>query len=265
MTRESEAERAARYQRLEESYPVIDSESYEVRSRRSILAGSAGVVAAVLGWRWIQQSPDADNIPQPLRKTLEANQGIWRRLFRQGHQAPTFDRTESSFLRVNGRHGIDQEIDLDSWQFEVLDDSDTLGTYNLKDLQTLPAVEMTVEHKCIEGWSHIVTWGGARFSDFVETYHPSVAADPPEYVSVATPNGRYYVGLDWASMVHPQTLLCHSLQGQPLSIDHGAPLRLTSPVKYGIKQLKQIGTIKFTKDRPRDYWAERGYDWYSGL
>ena len=37
-----------------------------------------------------------------------------------------------------------------------------------------------------------------------------------------------------------------------------------SPTKYGIKQIKRIGLIEFTDERPRDYWAEQGYDWYSG-
>jgi DMSO/TMAO reductase YedYZ molybdopterin-dependent catalytic subunit len=48
-------------------------------------------------------------------------------------------------------------------------------------------------------------------------------------------------------------------------LEHGAPLRLAIPVKYGIKNIKRIGTIRFTGQRPADYWAERGYDWYSGL
>jgi DMSO/TMAO reductase YedYZ molybdopterin-dependent catalytic subunit len=67
-----------------------------------------------------------------------------------------------------------------------------------------------------------------------------------------------------ASAVHPQTLLCYEMDGRPLTPEHGAPLRLVIPVKYGIKNLKQIGTIRFTDVRPADYWAERGYDWYAG-
>jgi DMSO/TMAO reductase YedYZ molybdopterin-dependent catalytic subunit len=51
---------------------------------------------------------------------------------------------------------------------------------------------------------------------------------------------------------------------QPLTSEHGAPLRLVIPVKYGIKYIKWIGTIRFTDERPADYWAERGYDWYAG-
>ncbi len=67
-----------------------------------------------------------------------------------------------------------------------------------------------------------------------------------------------------ASALHPQTLLAYEMAGSALTLEHGAPLRLVTPVKYGIKSIKRIGTIRFTNDRPADYWAERGYDWYAG-
>ena len=86
-----------------------------------------------------------------------------------------------------------------------------------------------------------------------------------KYISLETPDGDYYVGLDMASALHPQTLLCYEMNGQPLTSGHGAPLRLVVPVKYGIKNLKCIGKIDFSDSRPRDYWAERGYDWYAGF
>jgi len=86
-----------------------------------------------------------------------------------------------------------------------------------------------------------------------------------QYVGMATPNEEYYVGLDMASALHPQTLLAYEMNEQPLRPEHGAPLRLIIPVKYGIKNLKRIGTISFSNERPPDYWAEQGYDYYSGL
>jgi DMSO/TMAO reductase YedYZ molybdopterin-dependent catalytic subunit len=49
-----------------------------------------------------------------------------------------------------------------------------------------------------------------------------------------------------------------------LTIDHGAPLRLVTPLKYGIKHLKQIGSIAFSDARPRDYWTENAYDYDQG-
>jgi len=62
--------------------------------------------------------------------------------------------------------------------------------------------------------------------------------------------------------LHPQTLLVYEMNGQPLTPDHGAPLRLVTPLKYGIKQ---IGRITYANNRPRDYWYEQGYDYSAGL
>jgi len=76
---------------------------------------------------------------------------------------------------------------------------------------------------------------------------------------------RYYVGLDRASALHPQTLLCYEMNGQPLTDEHGAPLRLISTVKYGYKCIKRISVIELSDSRTADYWAQRGYDWYAGL
>jgi DMSO/TMAO reductase YedYZ molybdopterin-dependent catalytic subunit len=86
-----------------------------------------------------------------------------------------------------------------------------------------------------------------------------------KYVGLETPDKEYYVSLDMESMLHPQTVLAYEMNLSPLSTENGSPLRLIIPVKYGIKSLKRIGRIFFSDTRPRDYWAERGYDWYSGL
>ena len=65
--------------------------------------------------------------------------------------------------------------------------------------------------------------------------------------------------------MHPQTLLAFEMNGENLRLKNGAPLRLVIPVKYGIKNIKRIGKIFFSDQRPPDYWAEQGYDWYAGL
>ncbi len=145
----------------------------------------------------------------------------------------------------------------------------------LEEIKQLPRVEMVTQLKCIEGWSVIVRWAGARLADLIAKYPPITAngSDPDvvrrpdqlvRYVALETPNAEYYVGLDMESALHPQTLLCYEMNGQPLSLEHGAPLRLVTPLKYGIKNIKRIGRISYSDTRPADYWAERGYDWYSG-
>ncbi|MBA3442225.1 MAG: molybdopterin-dependent oxidoreductase [Pyrinomonadaceae bacterium] len=145
----------------------------------------------------------------------------------------------------------------------------------MDDIRRLPRVEMTTEFKCIEGWSTIVHWAGARLADFIAHYQPATrngtqpdARNRPQdlvrYVSMVTPDGGYYVGLDMPSAMHLQTLLAYEMNGAPLNLAHGAPLRLVTTTKYGIKQIKRIGRIAFTDERPADFWAERGYDWYAG-
>ena len=149
-------------------------------------------------------------------------------------------------------------------------------TLTLADVKALPHVSVTTELRCVEGWSEIVTWGGARLADLAAmtglARRSGQAGDPLAnrddllpYVAMTTPDSVYYVGLDAPSAFHPQTLLCYEMNGEPLQKHRGAPLRLAIPLKYGIKSLKQIGTIRFTDTRPDDYWAKRGYDWYAGF
>ena len=263
--REAEEQRAARHAAELAAAPTRSLEEQAKRGRRSFIVGGGAAIAGYLGFRWVQNAEHDDRIPGPLRRVHEVNEAIWSGAFRDGAEAPTFDRSRSSELRVNGRHGVRNEVNLATWQMRVLGpDGRELGVHRMEEIRALPKVEMTVEHKCIEGWSHIVTWGGTRFSDFADLYRDQLGG-PTKYVSLETPDGNYYVGMDWDSIMHSQTMLTYELQGAPLSSLHGAPLRLTSTVKYGIKMIKRIGTIQFTDRQPRDYWGDRGYDWYAGL
>ena len=141
--------------------------------------------------------------------------------------------------------------------------SDTL-LITLDEIKSLPKTEVVFNFKCIEGWSQITYWGGVKFSDFIKAYNLGDEASL-KYVGLSTPDKQYYVGIDMPSALHPQTLLCYELNGKPLPMDQGYPLRLIIPIKYGIKSLKRIGTMYFADQRPRDYWYEKGYDYFAGL
>lgn len=254
------------------------------KSRRSFLVGAAAALAGYGGWRWLKTSAaDADGIPWPLRRAHEFNEQLARGYFSASRLAPTFPRHLARMPRVNGRIGLDAEdFDSAAWRLEVVSLTDSAKeeivpslSLTLEDIKALPRVEEVTELKCIEGWSQVTHWAGARFSDFAAKYQLTTgsgepfdvenkAADLVRFVSLETPDGVYYVGLDIESALHPQTLLCYEMDGKPLTLEHGAPLRLYIPLKYGIKSIKRIGRITFTDTRPFDYWAERGYDWYSG-
>ena len=75
----------------------------------------------------------------------------------------------------------------------------------------------------------------------------------------------YFMSLDLATVRHSQTPLATHFNGRPLTVDHGAPLRLLVPVKLGLKNVKAVTGITYVAEEPRDYWAERGYSRYDGI
>ena len=134
-----------------------------------------------------------------------------------------------------------------------------------------PQVDLVTEFKCVEGWSSITHWTGIRLRDLLDAFPPQRLKDDndvrhqPAYLYMETPEGNYYAGFDLAAARHPQSLLVTHMHGQPLAQEHGAPLRLHMPIKYGYKQLKRIGLIAYSFSKPDDYWTRLGYDWYAGL
>jgi hypothetical protein len=137
---------------------------------------------------------------------------------------------------------------------------------SMEQLMKLPHVELVTEFKCIEGWSNVTQWSGVRLRDLIDAYPPEkVNGREPRYVYMETPNCDYYCGYDMAAARHPQSLLVTEMGGEPLRQEHGAPLRLHMPIKYGYKQIKRIGLIAYTDQKPDDYWTKLGYDWYAGL
>jgi DMSO/TMAO reductase YedYZ molybdopterin-dependent catalytic subunit len=242
--------------------PAIPVEEFTRRSRRSFLTGAAGILGAGLLWRWVQTQDTDDGIPGVLRDTLEVNEGIWSNV--QGRSAPEYAIGDASPIQVNGRVGIRDELDAASWTVRVEGPGgEQLDELDLAAFEAMDQTDLVYEHKCIEGWSNITHWGGVRFRDFHERYADRIG--DASYVALETPDGEYYVGWDLSAILHPQTILALREHDEPLDQDHGAPLRLASPNKYGIKCLKRIGVIRYTDERPADYWAERSYDWYAGL
>lgn len=236
------------------------------RSRRDFLVGGIAAAAAFGGYEWLMRGKDDNALPVRERKVLDANGNIGVKYVRDSHLMPTYSRDQLSYLKPNGDIGLDPAFQPAAWKLQV--QTGVKGApdlmLTLDDIKALPPVTMITRFCCIEGWSSVVAWKGARFSDFTKKYFPPGRKLPP-YVSLATPDEEYYVGLDMPSAMHPQTLLAYELNGKPLTPEHGAPLRLVIPTKYGIKNLKRIGSIQYLSNRPSDYWYEQGYDWFAGL
>jgi DMSO/TMAO reductase YedYZ molybdopterin-dependent catalytic subunit len=247
-------------------------------TRRSFLIGGGAALAGFGAWRWLTTAKTDQAVPWPLRRVLRFNQGLAESLGSPRHLAPTFPaESVKGTGRTNGRIGLSGEVDRAGWELLVQHEGRGPGqTFRLQDIEQLPRVDLVAELKCVEGWSEVMHFGGTRFLDFVTRLGlatrsgraPDPKGNPQDlyrYVYVATPDEDYFVGLDMASALHPQTLLCDTMNRQPLSREHGAPLRIYLTVKYGYKSLKRVGLIRFQDELPSDYWADRGYDWYAGL
>jgi DMSO/TMAO reductase YedYZ molybdopterin-dependent catalytic subunit len=224
-----------------------------------------GAAAGYGAWSWLRSRPEDNSLEWPLRGMLQNNEKIAEAYFSDGHASPSFDSSRvDPNTRKNGDVGLESPLDASQWVLNVKGpDNAATGLVTMEQIRALPRVDQITQLNCIEGWTVIVHWTGARFSDFTVKHAPWGAAS--RYVGMQTPDKEYFVGLDAASAMHPQTLLCYEMNGAPLENAHGAPLRLVIPVKYGIKNIKRIGQIAYTNQRPDDYWAGDGYDWYAGL
>lgn len=245
---------------------VISSTELAKRTRRSFFALGLGAAGAYAGWHWLRSRMDEAGIPASFRRVFNFNQSLTSRLlFSDEHLAPKYSLSDVKAIRANGDVGLDSELDMPRWSVEVTPAGKAASSTSLtmEQIRSLPKTEHVTQFKCVEGWSTVVHWGGVRFRDFTRRF--AIGSERARYVGMATPDEEYYIGLDMASALHPQTVLCYEMNGQPLTEEHGAPLRLVIPVKYGIKNLKRIGSITYTDDRPDDYWAERGYDYYAAL
>ena len=241
--------------------PQTPQQELKRRTRRGFLTLGAGAVAGYAGWHSLRASMDGDQLPPRFRQILEFNEGVARRITPPRALARTFARSAAATPRPNGDEGLAGPLDLASYRVRLEGLTSGPRDLSLQELRALPAVEMTTELMCVEGWSQVVNWTGIRVADLARSF----GAKRTEYVSMATPDKGYYVGLDSESALHPQSLLAYQMNGAPLDAAHGAPLRLVIPVKYGIKNIKRVGSIRFMDERPADYWAEQGYDWYAGL
>jgi DMSO/TMAO reductase YedYZ molybdopterin-dependent catalytic subunit len=148
------------------------------------------------------------------------------------------------------------------WTLEVGGEVRAPTALTLSMLQQLPRITYTVKHHCVEGWTAIATWTGVPFSVVADMVQPTSRA---RFVRFDSFDNGYFNGWDLTSAMHPQTMLAYAFNDRPLMPDHGAPLRLYSPIKLGYKLTKYLMRVEFTAERPGGYWEDRGYPWFGGL
>jgi DMSO/TMAO reductase YedYZ molybdopterin-dependent catalytic subunit len=148
---------------------------------------------------------------------------------------------------------------------------------SLDEIKALPARSQITLHCCDEGWSAIGQWTGVALSNVLESAELMPNARYivfhclDELERTVDRNGIYYESLDLFDAFHPQTILAYGMNGAPLPVAHGAPLRLRVERQIGYKNAKYVTRIEAverfdTIGRGRGgFWEDRGYQWYAGL
>jgi len=152
--------------------------------------------------------------------------------------------------------GVHPVIELAEWRLAIQGLVNHPRQFTWDELQTLPQVAITADIHCVTHWSCLdVTWSGIAVKSLLELVQPQ-----PEgrFVSLVSYD-NYTTNLPLAALLDDDVLLAHSLNGQPLSVEHGGPLRMVVPKRYFWKSAKWIKTIEIhAEDRP-GFWEARGY------
>ena len=143
---------------------------------------------------------------------------------------------------------------------------------SLAQIRALPARTQITRHDCVEGWSCIGEWTGAKLGGLMEMAGlKSEARHIVLHCADTLGGARYYETLDVFDVFHPQTILAYDMNGAPLTVAHGAPLRLRAERYLGYKQAKYLMRLEAV-DRfdhigggQGGYWEDQGYDRYGGI
>src|SRR5438552_2540052 len=149
------------------------------------------------------------------------------------------------------------------------------ASLSLADLRALPSRTQITRHDCVEGWSAIGKWKGARLGALLEALRPRrearyvmfYCADPMEDDGTSP----YYESIDMNDPFHPQTLPASELNDKPLPIANGAPVRLRVERQLGYKHAKYVMRIELVQSFDKiaggkgGYWEDQGYEWYAGI
>ena len=145
-------------------------------------------------------------------------------------------------------------VHMDQWRLTIGGKVKESMELRYEDLFGFKQIKQVSRLKCVECWSAKAEWEGFRFQDLIDKVQPHPDAKYVYFQSVDT----YYESYRLDELTRPRVLMVLRMNGQPLTPDHGHPLRLIAPYKYGYKNIKYINRITFTDDRKRNYWADSG-------
>jgi DMSO/TMAO reductase YedYZ molybdopterin-dependent catalytic subunit len=251
-------------------------------SRRAALIGAAGAGGLMLtGCDKLSASPSfrrvlatAERLNLATHRLILGPQAPLAREFTTADVSPIFKANGSirpggeEYARLVETNFADWRLRIDGLVMHPL-------SLSLAELRALPSRSQITRHDCVEGWSAIGGWTGVQLSLLLKS---AVLLPQAKYLVFhcadnlgGGPNGLYYETIDLTDAVHPQTILAYDMNGQPLPVSHGAPLRLRLERQLGYKMAKYVMRIEAVSSFAHigggagGFWEDRGYAWYAGI
>ena len=251
-------------------------------ARRRFLSRVAASMGA-LGLAGCDRLSQSEWFPKLLGSAEKLNAGVAKLVtgrkamaqeFTPADLSPTF-RSNGTARPDNPEYAALAANDFDDYALEVAGLVAAPRRFSLAELRALPSRTQITRHDCVEGWSAIGKWQGARLSAVLAAVQPAAnaryvvfhCADPME----ANGESPYYESIDMDDAYHEQTLLAYMLNDRPLPVANGAPIRLRVERQLGYKHAKYVMRLEIVEsfagigEGKGGYWEDQGYQWYAGI
>ncbi|MGB3753022.1 MAG: molybdopterin-binding protein [Parerythrobacter sp.] len=244
-------------------------------TRRGFIAGMGALFVA-----GCSKVADSDAGKALFRASQGWHQKVHRSLADRMALAREYPRSAiSAVFRGNGSRTVDTDAyrtaltdGFADWRLEVGGLVENPRSYSLAELRALPQRTQITRHDCVEGWSAIGEWTGPQLSTLLDAAGVRETGRFVVFRCADTYNGgRYYESVDMVDAYHPQTIIAHALNGEPVPEKNGAPLRMRIERQLGYKHAKYLTGIEVVDSLAEieggngGYWEDRGYQWYAGI
>ena len=248
--------------------------------RRQLLKAAAGAAGIMAG-------SGCDNLSRSewVRRLLGHTEALTERVQRALTPATALakeyeERDISAVFPPNGNthpgtsdYVAKAERDFVDWQVGVTGLVAKPATWSLAELRAMPSRTQITRHDCVEGWSAIGKWTGVPLGDLMHLVEPLPEARYVVFHCADSDDegAPYYESVALQDAYHPQTLLAYDLNGTPLDIPHGAPIRLRIERQLGYKHAKYVMGLELVASLAGigggkgGYWEDQGYEWYAGI
>ena len=248
-------------------------------SRRALVGGvAAGAGLLLSGCDKLAQNESfrevlfsADNVHRWTQQAL-SNRNSLAKEFRPDQMSPVF-RANGTLNPGTPDYTAMVADKFANWKLKVTGLVNRPLELSLAQLQSMPSRTQITRHDCVEGWSAIGKWQGPQLGNILKTAGLKDSARYIIFHCADLYRGKnYYESVDLFDAFHPQTILAYLMNDKPITVPHGAPIRLRAERLLGYKQAKYVmgieavASLEGIGQGQGGYWEDNvEYDTYAGI